>query len=166
MTKSNSLSSQNAQSSNNHSSNNHSQELKSRDCGSEARSTFGFSLKHALFSLALFVVLTIIALFVRDSFIRPFLGDVIVVIWLYYAVASLWRPSPLKLTLYVLAFSFCIEFSQYFQILKLLNIDSKVLNVVLGSTYDPMDLVAYTLGGICCLGIDFAVEHWTNHHNN
>ncbi len=156
MTKSNSLSSPNAQ----------SQETQSRDCGSEAHSTFGFSLKHALFSLALFVVLTVIALFVRDSFIRPFLGDVLVVIWLYYAVASLWRPSPLKLMLYVVAFSFCIEFSQYVQILKLLNIDSKVLNVVLGSTYDPMDLVAYTLGGLCCLGIDFAIRHWTNHHNH
>ncbi len=144
MTKSNSLSSPNTS----------SQDAQSRDCGSEADSTFGFSLKHALFSLGLLVVLTIIALFVRDSFIRPFLGDVLVVIWLYYAVASLWRPSPLKLMLYVVAFSFCIEFSQYFQVLKLLNIDSKALNIVLGSTFDPMDLVAYTLGGLCCHALD------------
>ena len=48
-----------------------------------------FSAKNGLKSLVCFIALVVIALFVRDSFIRPTFGDVLVVVWLYYFLASL-----------------------------------------------------------------------------
>ncbi|MFA0464947.1 DUF2809 domain-containing protein, partial [Vibrio sp. 10N.261.45.F1] len=48
-----------------------------------------FSVKNGLKSLVCFIALAVIALYVRDSFIRPTFGDVLVVVWLYYFLASL-----------------------------------------------------------------------------
>ena len=41
-----------------------------------------FSAKNGLKSLVCFIALVVIALYVRDSFIRPTFGDVLVVVWL------------------------------------------------------------------------------------
>lgn len=43
----------------------------------------GFYKKNALLALLLFVVELTIAVFINDAFIRPFLGDVLVVMLLF-----------------------------------------------------------------------------------
>ncbi len=114
-----------------------------------------FSRQRALISVVLFAILVFIALFIRDSFIRPFLGDVLVVIWLYYLVSTVWDACPVKLVFIVVTFAFMVEISQYFQVVKLFGLESNpVLRIVLGATFDWLDLLAYTLGGGCCLIVE------------
>ena len=111
-----------------------------------------FDVRSFLISLVLFFVLVIIAIFLRDGIIRPFLGDTLAVIWLYFLAKSVLNVSVFRLSLGVLLVSYCVEFAQYFHIVSILGLqDVKVARIVLGSTFDVMDLVAYTLGWVVIL---------------
>ncbi|CAH0529377.1 DUF2809 domain-containing protein [Vibrio hippocampi] len=110
-----------------------------------------FSAIHGLKSLVCFIVLVVIALYVRDSFIRPTFGDVLVVVWLYYLLAS-FLSMPVKwLVLLVVLIAFFVEIGQLLQVTTWLGIEpSSPLAVILGATFDWKDLLAYCVGGGLC----------------
>ncbi|WP_052265457.1 DUF2809 domain-containing protein [Ruegeria sp. ANG-R] len=115
-----------------------------------------FSIRHFVAALLLFTVLVVIAMFVRDSFVRPFVGDAIVVTFLYCLVGSVFGTSnPTKLALTVVLFSFAIEFMQYFEVLSLMGLNGyPALRVVFGATFDWMDLISYSLGGCAAAALE------------
>ena len=93
----------------------------------------------------------LIALFVRDRFIRPFLGDVLVVCLIYFFVASFIRVPFTKLLVGVLLFAFGVEFSQYFGLAEWIGCqDNSICQIILGATFDWLDLLAYLAGGVMC----------------
>ncbi|WP_313805618.1 DUF2809 domain-containing protein [Flavobacterium sp.] len=49
---------------------------------------FEFNVKYAIWTLLLFITEVLIAVCIRDNFIRPYLGDVLVVILLYCFLKS------------------------------------------------------------------------------
>ncbi|MCL1060378.1 DUF2809 domain-containing protein [Shewanella gelidimarina] len=111
-----------------------------------------FSLGRALTSLVLLLVLIFIALFVRDVFIRPILGDALVVVWLYYFLSSFINLTSRSLAAATVLIAFCVEFAQYLNISEQLGIKSgTVLSIILGETFDAGDLVAYLAGGAVCI---------------
>lgn len=102
-----------------------------------------------MLSVVLLATLVVIAVFVHDSFIRPFGGDVLVVVWLYFFMKSFLNMSYLRLSICVLFFAYGVEFAQYFNLVQLLGLqDYRLARIVLGSTFDPMDLLAYTIGWV------------------
>ena len=63
---------------------------------------------YAICFIGLFIVETLIALFVRDAFIRPYMGDVLVVI-LIYCFVRIFITEPLRgLPLWIFLFACCI----------------------------------------------------------
>lgn len=105
--------------------------------------------KYAFITAVIFLIEVCIALYVRDAFIRPFLGDVLVIILLYAAFRTIFKASSLKVIVGVVSFAFVVEFLQYFHLADKLNLaDHSVGQIILGSTFDPLDLLAYFLGGI------------------
>ncbi len=110
---------------------------------------FKFQVRSFLLSTVLLALLIFIAAFVHDRFIRPFGGDVLVVVWLYFFLKSFLNMSPLKLSIAVLLFAYGIEIAQYFNLVNLLGLeDYKLARIIIGSTFDPMDLLAYTIGWV------------------
>ncbi|MDG2609104.1 DUF2809 domain-containing protein, partial [Vibrio parahaemolyticus] len=100
-----------------------------------------FSAKNGLKSLVCFIALVIIALFVRDSFIRPTFGDVLVVVWLYYSLASLFSMPVNWLVSLVVLIAFTVELGQLLQVAVWFGIEpSSPLAVILGATFDWKDL--------------------------
>jgi len=83
---------------------------------------------------------------VKDTFIRPFFGDVLVVILMYYLLKSFIKTHYLYILISVFLLSFGIEILQYFQLNELLGIQNKIIKIIIGSTFDYYDLLAYTLG--------------------
>ncbi|WP_432453964.1 DUF2809 domain-containing protein [Agarivorans sp. QJM3NY_29] len=133
----------------------HANKNSSRDGGFGSRSRLRFSLTHALKSLLWLIVLIVIACYVRDDFIRPTLGDVFVVVWLHYLLASIVNVSSKITAAAAVLIAYLIEMGQYLQINQWLNIaPSSVLHIILGATFDGMDLLAYLIGGMLCLLID------------
>ena len=106
-----------------------------------------FRPRFGLATLTLFLILTAIALWVRDSFVRPFLGDVLAVIWLYLLARTFIKANPTLLAALTLAFAFALETAQYFSLIKHLGLEHiKLARVILGATFDWFDLLAYLLG--------------------
>ncbi len=103
----------------------------------------------------------LIAKFLTTGFIRHTVGDFLVVILMYCFFKSVLTAKPLHVALGLLAFSFLIEFLQLFQFLKLLNLEhNRMATLILGSTFHVSDLVAYTLGILFILMIEFIYKHY------
>ncbi len=105
-----------------------------------------FSKKYLFATLLLFTVEIFIAIFHFNPFIRGFFGDVLVILLLYSFLKIFIKNNCFKIAASVLAFSYWVEVIQFFKLAETLNIQSKVLLIILGSVFDPMDLLAYFMG--------------------
>ena len=116
---------------------------------------FTFKAKYFLFAFLLFIIEVLIALFIRDRFIRPYVGDFLVVILIYCFLRAFINASPVKLAIGVLLFSYTIEILQYFQIVDRLGLSGNLIaKTVIGYGFEWWDLVAYTLGVIFVYMVD------------
>lgn len=120
--------------------------------------TLKFNKTYALLFVSIFVIEIMIAIFLTNGFIRYTFGDYLAVIMLYCFIKSFLDADPLKAALSVLLFAFTIEFLQLAHILSVFNLeDSQLLKLVLGSTFHISDLIAYTLGILTVLFIEFKI---------
>lgn len=104
------------------------------------------------FTLVLFVIEVLIALYVHDNFVRPYVGDYLVVMLLYCGVRTFINASPLKIALAVLLFAYLIELLQYFHLVDRLGLaGNTIARTVIGYGFEWLDLLAYTLGVITIL---------------
>lgn len=95
----------------------------------------------------LFLIEVVIALFVKDRFIRPYLGDVLVVILIYCFVKSFIKISVYKAALGVLLFAFTIEILQYCSLVEKLKLQhNTVAKTVIGTSFSWEDILAYITG--------------------
>lgn len=83
----------------------------------------------------------------HDNFIRPYVGDFLVVILIYCFLKSFLNIPVIPLALSVLLFSYCVETLQYFQLVNKLGLQhSKLARIVIGTSFEWIDIIAYTLG--------------------
>lgn len=106
-------------------------------------------IRYTIAFIILLVVEVLIALFVHDAFIRPYIGDILVVVVLYLAV-RIFVPDRCKLLpLYVFLFAAMVECLQYFRLVHILNIENNTfLRVLIGSVFDVKDILCYGVGCI------------------
>ncbi|OPZ21066.1 MAG: hypothetical protein BWZ04_01335 [Firmicutes bacterium ADurb.BinA205] len=105
-------------------------------------------LPYIIIFIAIFAVETCIALFVHDDFVRPYIGDVIVM-WAVYCLAQIilgGRFGSYKVAVGSLIFAFFVELLQKFRIVDVLGIKSPVLRTIIGTSFAPADLVCYLAG--------------------
>ncbi|RMZ49683.1 DUF2809 domain-containing protein [Flavobacteriaceae bacterium PRS1] len=115
-----------------------------------------FSKAYFFWFLILFIIEACIAFFIKEGFIRHTFGDVLVVIMLYCLIKSFVKAKPIYTVITVLIVSFGIEFLQLTHILQWLHIENnKALKLILGSTFDINDLLAYLFGIIVVLLIEY-----------
>ena len=104
---------------------------------------------------SLMAVEVCIALFVHDSFIRPYVGDMLVTM-LLCCMARVVIPDQVRLLpLYVFLFAACVEIGQYFDVVALMGLeDNRLISIALGRTFSWLDLVCYTVGCVVASGLD------------
>lgn len=106
-----------------------------------------FNKKYFAFAILIFSIEVLIALYVHDQFVRPYLGDVLVVILIYCFVRSFIKLPVFTLAMLVLMFAFTIEFLQYIKIVNILGLQkSQLARTVIGTSFAWLDLVAYVAG--------------------
>src|SRR6218665_1509175 len=111
-----------------------------------------FNRKYFFLTVLIFIAEVLIALFVHDTIIRPYIGDVLVVILIYCFVKSFLKLPVLAVALFTLLFSFSIEFLQYLNIVEKLGLqESKIARTVIGTSFAWIDLVCYIAGIIVVL---------------
>ena len=111
------------------------------------RNILKFNPRYLVVAIFLFVTEILIALYVHDTIVRPYIGDLLVVILIYCFIKSFFAVPVFKTAIGVLVFSFLIEILQYFKIVELLGLQhSKFARTVIGTSFQWIDLVAYTAG--------------------
>ncbi|NII27966.1 DUF2809 domain-containing protein [Pseudoflavitalea sp. X16] len=108
---------------------------------------FQFNKRYFLIAILLFIIEVLIALYVQDAIIRPYVGDFLVVILLYCLLKAFLNISLLPAAISVLLFAYLIEILQYFHLVHRLGLQhSKLATTVIGSSFEWIDLIAYTAG--------------------
>ena len=110
---------------------------------------------YALMFIGILLVEILIALFVRDKFVRPYMGDVLVAV-LICCFCRVFIPTGVAaLPVYVFLFAAAVEIGQYFDVVKLLGLaDNMLLSTVLGRTFSALDLICYGIGCLAFWGME------------
>lgn len=127
--------------------------------GSQVRSgknRVRFSAFYFIWFVAFFVIEVLIALYVKDAFIRPYLGDTFVVILIYCFIRSFLNLRVWPTIICVLLFSYSVETMQYFNVVELLGLaDYKLARIVIGTSFAWGDMLAYTAGAVIIAVVEY-----------
>lgn len=116
---------------------------------------FRFSIGYFLFAVLLLFTEIFIALYLHDRIIRPYVGDFLVVILIYCFIKTFLKYSHKKVAVSILLFAYVVEFLQYFNLVSMLNLQgSEFARVILGTSFEWIDMLAYTLGILFVLFIE------------
>ena len=96
----------------------------------------------------------LIALFVRDSFIRPYGGDILVTVLLCCLLRAFFLFGIPYLPLGVFLFAAAVEFAQALGIAKLIPEDWTAVRIIVGSSFSVWDLVCYVVGCLLFWGAE------------
>ena len=119
-----------------------------------------FSKAHGALCLAIFVIEVLIALYMHDTFVRGYVGDALVVVLVYTAVLTLWDLPRVPLALAVFAFAGAIELGQGCDLVNRLSLGgSRVFRVIIGTSFDLHDFLAYAAGTLLIIGVE---QRWAS----
>jgi DNA integrity scanning protein DisA with diadenylate cyclase activity len=119
-----------------------------------------FNLKYFSTAVLLLVTELLIGFYLRDKWIRPYGGDVLVVILIYCTVKAFADTPVLKTTIGVFVFAFTIELLQYFHVVTVLGLQhNNAARTIIGTSFSVGDLVCYTLGIIIILFTENLFNH-------
>ncbi|WP_312556457.1 ribosomal maturation YjgA family protein [Empedobacter brevis] len=116
---------------------------------------FKFDKKSFIIALFTFLIEVIIALFINDNIIRPFVGDILVVIFMYYFIKAFINTKTINIAIFTLIFSFIIEILQYFKFVEIIGLGhNKAARIIIGTSFSWIDLLCYFIGFLLLFFID------------
>lgn len=111
-----------------------------------------FNKRYFLLTVTLFVIEVLIALYIKDKFIRPYVGDVLVVMLIYCFVKTFFKVAVIPVAIGVLLFAFTIEALQYIKIIELLGLENlKLAKIIIGTSFAWADILSYIAGFLITL---------------
>ena len=114
-----------------------------------------FQAGYVLAAGLVFAIEVLIALFVRDGFVRPYLGDVLAVVLVYLGLRAVTRLGIVPAVAATLAFAVVIELGQLLGLIDALGLrGNRLAHVVLGGSFDPKDLACYAAGGLVIVAVE------------
>ena len=115
---------------------------------------------YLMLTIFLLAVEVLIALFVHDRIVRPYIGDLLVVVVIYTFI-RIWLPDSVRLLpLYVFLFATGVEILQYFNLVELLGVaDNPFLRILLGTAFDVKDILCYAAGCVLVWMVERKIRH-------
>lgn len=111
-----------------------------------------FSFKNFIIASIIFLIEAFIGLYSTDQFVRPYLGDVIVVLFVFYALKTIIKTSNLRLAVASLLIAYLVEWSQHLQLISRLGLQNKLwAKLILGTSFSWTDILCYTVGFLIIL---------------
>ena len=105
-------------------------------------------VKYFIGFIIVFLIEVFIAVYVHDNFIRPYIGDILIIICIYLFAKTIFLNKLKHLSLYVLILAIVVEVMQYFNLANLIANNNRVMKIILGSTFDIKDIICYVIGYI------------------
>lgn len=110
--------------------------------------------------VAFFVLLAVeicIGLWVRDAFMRPYVGDMLVTVLLCCLSRAVFPKLSPAVPAFLLAAA--VEGAQWLELGKLLGLNGTVLGVILGATFDWVDILCYGVGCLLFAAAERMIKH-------
>lgn len=122
-------------------------------------------ITYLIIFLLLLLTEILIALFVNDSFVRPYICDVLVV-GVICSFLRVFIPDKIKfLPIFTLIFAAFVEVLQYFDFVSLLGLEkSNFFSILLGRTFDIRDIICYIVGGAIFFAAEQIIRRKPNEH--
>lgn len=120
---------------------------------------------YGLAALLIFGVEVLIALFVRDRFIRPYGGDILVTLLICCVIRTV-LPQKYRLPIAggVLVFAILVEVGQCFGLVYLLGLGHiEFFRILIGTGFSWWDMVCYGVGCLVFVGVDAALPSLRRH---
>jgi len=113
------------------------------------------SKKYTILFIILLLSELYIGFFVNDTIIRPYIGDLLVVILIYSFIRIFIHNSYLIIALSTFIFACLVEFAQYYDVISWLGLeDSKTARVLIGTSFSWIDILAYFGGFILIILVE------------
>ncbi|OPJ62582.1 DUF2809 domain-containing protein [Clostridium oryzae] len=84
-------------------------------------------IKYLIVFATFMCIETVIAIYVHDAFIRPYVGDMLVVMVLYCAVRVIIPNKNKLIPLWIFLFAAFVECLQYFKLVQILGVEDNTL---------------------------------------
>jgi len=96
-----------------------------------------------------------IALWVRDRFIRPYLGDLLAVILVYLSLRAATTLRPISAAIIAFLIGLLVEIGQAMELLDLVGLANQgFARVLFGTSFSVGDIVCYAAGAVIALAVD------------
>jgi hypothetical protein len=97
----------------------------------------------------------LIALFVHDKIVRPFIGDILVTMLVYCFIRMIIPEGVRLLPLYVFIFACVVELLQYLHFIEIVGLSGNpIARTVIGTSFSWIDIICYGIGCLLCLVIN------------
>ncbi|QUH28720.1 ribosomal maturation YjgA family protein [Vallitalea guaymasensis] len=100
--------------------------------------------------LILLITEFFIAIYIHDMFIRPYIGDVLIVILMYTFIRGIHQKKIKFLPIYLLLVAIVVEIAQYFNLAENFE-DNILMSTIIGRTFDIKDIYCYLVGTVIIL---------------
>jgi hypothetical protein len=121
----------------------------------QLRDYFKFNLVYFALAITIFIVEILIALYVHDQIVRPYIGDLLVVILIYCFVKAFFNFPVITTSIFVLIFACLVETLQYFKFIEFVGLEkSNIARVLMGTDFEWIDIVAYSVGIALVIAIE------------
>jgi Protein of unknown function (DUF2809) len=116
---------------------------------------FHFNKYYFYCTILLLAVEIFIAKYIEDDIVRPYIGDMLVVVLIYCFVKSFIATKIIPIAIAVLFFSYFIEALQYVKIVNILGLQEyKLARIIIGTSFSWVDILMYTIGIIIVLVVE------------
>ena len=108
----------------------------------------GIRIGYAVAAFIILIAEVLIALYVRDAFIRPYGGDILVTLLICCVLRVVW-PQRYRLPIAggVLVFAILVEVGQYFGLVYLLGLGHvEFFRIIIGTGFSWWDMLCYAVG--------------------
>ena len=108
----------------------------------------GIRIGYAVAAFIILIAEVLIALYVRDAFIRPYGGDILVTLLICCVLRVVW-PQRYRLPIAggVLVFAVLVEVGQYFGLVYLLGLGHvEFFRIIIGTGFSWWDMLCYAVG--------------------
>lgn len=122
--------------------------------------TIRFSRNYFLVLCTILSTEIVIALYIHDTLIRPFIGDLLAVVLVYCGIKTCIRGKKKVAVTLSLGIAFCIELLQATPFLEWIGFSThKMALMILGSTFDWLDILAYSVGAVLIIIFEYLISY-------
>lgn len=119
---------------------------------------FNSRIIYAFFFVLILIIEVLIALYVKDDYIRPYGGDVLVTA-LICCFARIFILKNPYIPLLVFLFALAVEIGQYFGLVYLIGLgDIEFFRILIGTGFSFIDIICYAVGCLLFYLCEKAIE--------